>query len=106
MDLMDSSFVPGPYPPTTILDGGSQVAMTPDCFVWPLTPLRGAVVNQALPTRGELRGAEKKKKKKREKGGDGGGRVSSLWREKKKARHKGWGMLAAYTESSHGTDMS
>lgn len=34
----------------------SQVAMTPDCFVCPLTPLRGALVNQALPVRGQLKG--------------------------------------------------
>lgn len=38
-----------------ILVAESQVAMTPDCFVCPLTPLRGALVNQALPMRGQLK---------------------------------------------------
>lgn len=33
--------------------GGTQVAMTPDCFVCPLTSFRGAVVNQALHVRGK-----------------------------------------------------
>lgn len=30
--------------------------MTPDCFVCPLTSLRGAVVNQALHVRGKQKG--------------------------------------------------
>lgn len=32
--------------------------MTPDCFVCPLTSLRGAVVNQALHVRGKQKGGE------------------------------------------------
>lgn len=55
--LTDSSLDP-PASPLTILVGGTQVAMTPDCFVCPLTSLRGAVVNQALHVRGKQKGGE------------------------------------------------
>lgn len=61
--LTDSSLGPPAFP-LTILVGGTQVAMTPDCFVCPLTSLRGAVVNQALHVRGKQKGGE---------GGGGGG---------------------------------
>lgn len=56
-DLTDSSLAPPAFP-LTILVGGTQVAMTPDCFVCPLTSLRGAVVNQALHVRGKQKGGE------------------------------------------------
>lgn len=54
-NLMDSLFKALPAYPIIVV-AESQVAMTPDCFVCPLTPLRGALVNQALPTRGRPRG--------------------------------------------------
>lgn len=54
-NLTDSLFKALPAYPI-ILVAESQVAMTPDCFVCPLTPLRGALVNQALPMRGQPRG--------------------------------------------------
>lgn len=50
--LSDSSLNPH-ISPLPILVGGTQVAMTPDCFVCPLTSLRGAVVNQALHVSGK-----------------------------------------------------
>lgn len=45
-------------PLLAILLGGTQVSMTPDCFVCPLTSLRGPVVNQALHARGKSKGGE------------------------------------------------
>lgn len=54
-NLIDSLFKALSASPI-ILVAESQVAMTPDCFVCPLTPLRGALVNQALPVRGRLKG--------------------------------------------------
>lgn len=54
-NLTDSLFKALPAYPIIVV-AESQVAMTPDCFVCPLTPLRGALVNQALPTRGRPRG--------------------------------------------------
>lgn len=64
---MTALWTPSSPPPLPILVGGTQVAMTPDCFVCPLTSLRGAVVNQALHVRG---------KQKRGKGG-----VHFLWKK-------------------------
>lgn len=56
--LTDSPFDPPLLSPPAILVGGTQVAMTPDCFVCPLTSLRGSVVNQALHVRGKQKGGE------------------------------------------------
>lgn len=51
-------FGPPIYFPLTISVGDTQVAMTPDCFVCPLTSLRGAVVSQALHVRGKQKRGE------------------------------------------------
>lgn len=71
--LTDSSLPtpPSTPPPLTILVGGTQVAMTPDCFVCPLTSLRGAVVNQALHEGGKQKGGERRRA--RERGREAGG---------------------------------
>lgn len=42
--------------------------MTPDCFVCPLTSLRGAVVNQALHVGDKQKGGERRREREREAG--------------------------------------
>lgn len=68
--------------------------MTPDCFVCPLTSLRGAVVNQALHVGGKQKGGEKGRgreggafplleKKEKKKGGPKGSSIHPLCAEQK-----------------------